>query len=102
MISRRTILLLGFAVLLFAIPEAFYAGELADCRAHRAASMKGAIQSSDDVVTLDVCSMIDFGMYDWMRYALVAGIATLFAAAVSYRGDKKNLYAQRTLESRNG
>jgi hypothetical protein len=80
-ISRRTIVLLGLTILLFVIPQAFYAGELADCRSKHAALMKGATQSSDGAIVMDVCSMIDFGMHDWMRYAFVASIGMLFAAA---------------------
>jgi hypothetical protein len=100
-ISRRTIVLLGLAVFLFAIPQAFYAGELADCHANHSASMKGATQLSEAEATFDVCSMTDFGMYLWMRYTFLAGFVALIATVVSYRSDRRNSRSLTTPESKN-
>ena len=89
MISRRTLVLLGLAALLFAIPQAYHAGERADCHAHNLARGKAATnQPNSASVYFDECSMVDFGMYDWMRYAILVSIVMLVASAYSYRMDR--------------
>jgi hypothetical protein len=90
MISRRTLVLFGFAILLFAIPYAYYAGELVDCHAHDLARGKSPTNQQNDGVYFDVCSMVDFGMYDWMRYSVLLGIVTFIATAHFYRKDRQS------------
>ena len=89
MISRRTIVIFGLAVFLFAIPQAFYAGERTDCHANHSVLLKSPTQLSEAEVSFDVCSMIDFGMYPWMRYSFLAGFVALIAIAISYRSDRR-------------
>ena len=101
MISRRTIVILGLAFFLFAIPQAFYAGERTDCRANHSALLKGPTQLSEAEVTFDLCSMTDFGMYAWMRYSFLAGFVALIATAISYRSDRRNAHSLTKPESEN-
>ena len=101
MILRRTIVILGLAVFLFTIPQAFYAGERADCRANHSALLKGPAQPNEAEVTFDVCSMTDFGMYPWMRYSFLAGFVGLIATAISYRSGRRNAHSLTKPESKN-
>ncbi len=94
-------MILGFVVFLFAIPQAFYAGERADCHANHSALQKGPTQLSEAEVTFEVCSMIDFGMYPWMRYSFLAGFVALIATAISYRSDRKNAQSLTKPENKN-
>jgi hypothetical protein len=100
-ISRRTIVILGLAVFLFAVPQAFYAGERADCHTNHSALLKGPTQLSEVEVTFDVCSMTDFGMYPWMRYSFLVSFVALIATAISYRSDRKNAHSLTKPESKN-
>ncbi|HEX3967295.1 MAG TPA: hypothetical protein VHW70_04970 [Edaphobacter sp.] len=101
MISRRTIGIFGFVVFLFAIPQAYYAVERADCHANHSALLKEPTQPSEAEVTFDVCSMTDFGMYPWMRYSFLGAFVALLATAISYRSDRRNTYGSTKLESKN-
>jgi hypothetical protein len=100
-ISRRTIVILGLVVFLFAIPQVFYAGERADCNANRSALLKGSTQLSEAEVTFDVCSMTDFGIYPWMRYSFLGAFVALIATAISYRSDRRDTYGSTKLERKN-
>jgi hypothetical protein len=100
-ISRRTIVILGLAVFLFAIPQAFYAGERSDCHANHSAFLKSPTQLSEAEATFDVCSMTDFGMYPWMRYSFLAGFVALIATALSYRSDRRKAHSLSKPESEN-
>jgi hypothetical protein len=100
-ISRRTIVILGLAVFLFAVPQAFYAGERTDCHANHSALPKGSTQLSEAEVTFDTCSMTDFGMYPWMRYSFLACFGVLIATAISYRSDRRNAQRLTKRESKN-
>jgi hypothetical protein len=100
-IARRTIVILGLAVFLFAIPQVFYAGERADCHANHAALLKGPTQLSEAEVTFDVCSMTDFGIYPWMRYSFLGAFVALIGTAISYRSDRRNAYGSTRLERKN-
>jgi len=81
--------ILGLAVFLFAVPQAFYTGERTDCHTNHSALLKGPTQLSEAEVTFDACSMTDFGMYPWMRYSFLAGFVALIATAISYRLDRR-------------
>jgi hypothetical protein len=93
--------ILGLAVFLFAIPQAFYAGERTDCHANHSALLKSPTQLSEAEVAFDVCSMTDFGMYPWMVYSFLAGFVALIATAISYRSDRRNAYSLTKPESEN-
>jgi hypothetical protein len=93
--------ILGLAVFLFAIPQAFYAGERSDCHANHSTLLKGSTQLSEAEVTFDVCSMIDFGMYPWMRYSFLGGFVALIATAISYRSDRRKVHSLTKPESEN-
>ncbi len=58
--------------------------------------MKRMTPQKEAEVTFDECSMTDFGMYEWMRYTLLAGFAALTATAVSYRSDRRNVRSLTT------
>ena len=96
--SRRTLLLIFLAILLFVVPEAFYAGERADCEATHSPTSKSAVQLEAGAVTFDLCSMIDFGMLPWMKYCLICGVIALVAAADSVGRDLR----RTRLSSREG
>jgi hypothetical protein len=98
-ISRRTIVILGLAVFLFAIPQVFYAGERADCHANHSVLLKEQTQLSEAEVRFDVCSMTDFGIYPWMRYSFLGSFVALIATAISYRSDRRNAYSLTKSES---
>jgi hypothetical protein len=93
--------ILGVVFFLFAIPQAFYVGERADCQANHSASLKGPTQLNEAEATFDVCSMTDFGMYPWMRYSFLAGFVALIATALSYRSDRRKAHSLSKPESEN-
>ena len=92
-------MILGLAVFLFAIPQAFFAGERTDCHANHSASLKSPMQLSEAEVAFDACSMTDFGMYPWMRYSFLAGFVALIATTISYRSDRKKAHSLTKPES---
>jgi len=88
--SRRTLPLIFLAILLFAIPAAFCAGERTYCKAEHTLPAKVAVQEQEaGAVSFDVCNLVDFGMFPWMRYSFVSGIASLLAAGLSWTADKR-------------
>jgi hypothetical protein len=86
-LSRTTLLLFFLAILLFVIPDAFYAGERADCQGMHSLASKSAVQPEAGAVSFDLCSMIDFGMLPWMKYCLICGVVALVVAAGSVGRD---------------
>jgi hypothetical protein len=86
--SKRTLLIFFLAILLFVVPCAFMAGERAECRNERSFLAKG-VPSPNDLPSFDVHTMWDFGMYDWMRYCLLGGIAALVFAALLHSRNRK-------------
>jgi hypothetical protein len=88
--SRRPILLIFFAILLFVIPATFYEGEHTFCETEHASSSKIGVQAQEvGTVAFDQCNMIDFGMFPWMRYSFVGGFVILLAGAFSFSADKR-------------
>jgi hypothetical protein len=94
--SRKTLCIFFAAALLFVVPNAFYAGERSDCENAKSWSQRVQPSDTQDAIGFDMCTAVDFGMTDWIKYSFLGGIVVLVGAAVSYRRDnaKPNLRAK--------
>jgi hypothetical protein len=77
-------------------PECFLRGERSDCENAKSWSQRVQPSDTQDAIGFDMCTAVDFGMTDWIKYSFLGGIVVLVGAAVSYRRDqtKANLRAK--------
>ena len=92
--SRRTLLLAFGATLLVVIPAARVGGEQEYCRGQSRSYPEKQADTKSDEETVDLCTGIDFGMTDAIRWSTDGGLLMLIIAAWSYSRDRRQATRQ--------